>query len=399
METLRIYFLVVTMHQNIQKQHLEQYGILTLFTVPIGGVTKQEPNDFIVEEIRPNKERCTVDCSPKPLNPPKIAEKREYLHFTLVKKNLTTHQAIKQLSDSIGISRKRFGFAGLKDRRALTAQRISVQNVKRETLKDVELKDISLKEYEYTDEPIHRGELHGNRFTITIRQPANPAQIEEVRDTFLKEIKNYFGPQRFGKQRPINHLIGKALMLGRFEKAAKLLLAAPGDAFTEERTFAKKHWGEWKKVLQRWPKTLGVEAALLNYLVHHPTDYKNAFRELPKNLRRLFVHAVQSYLFNRVLSQMSDPPETLPLVGYHTRFSDTIASLMQKQLKQQGISRRDFRCLQMPEIGSRGVQRQAIIYLNDFVVLKKTQNSLQFQFSLPKGAYASLILLKLGVEI
>lgn len=387
------------MTQKNQENQLKDYGIHDLSIFHVGGITKRDPKDFIVEEIKPNKEVCTVDCSCKDIKSPRLDEKGEYLHFTLVKKNWTTHRAISVLSDQIGISRKRFGFAGLKDRRAITAQRVSVWHVDAKTLADVDLKDITLKEYGYSDEDIHRGELYGNRFTITIRYPEKPNQIEKVSEAFTNGIKNYFGPQRFGKQRPINHYIGKKLILGHFEEAAKIFLTELGDNFTKERKFARKHWGEWRKILKRWPKTLGVEAALLNYLVHHPNDYKNAFRELPKNLRRLFVHAVQAYIFNTVLSQMSDPPEEIPLVGYRTRFSGKVASLIQKQLEKQGISRRDFRCLQMPELGSQGAIRQAKIYLEDFAIFETSSECVKLRFSLPKGAYASLILLKLGVKV
>ena len=42
---------------------------------------------------------------------------------------------------------------------------------------------------------------------------------------------------------------------------------------------------------------------MLNWLVLHPLDYAHCFDVLSINLRRLFVHAYQSYLFNMILSR------------------------------------------------------------------------------------------------
>ena len=50
------------------------------------------------------------------------------------------------------------------------------------------------------------------------------------------------------------------------------------------------------------PKHLGIESALLNYLIKNETDFGGALRKLPKKIRKLYIHAYQSYLFNKALS-------------------------------------------------------------------------------------------------
>nr|NIQ05003.1 tRNA pseudouridine(13) synthase TruD [Candidatus Korarchaeota archaeon]NIU82664.1 tRNA pseudouridine(13) synthase TruD [Candidatus Thorarchaeota archaeon]NIW13143.1 tRNA pseudouridine(13) synthase TruD [Candidatus Thorarchaeota archaeon]NIW51297.1 tRNA pseudouridine(13) synthase TruD [Candidatus Korarchaeota archaeon] len=160
-----------------------------------------------------------------------------------------------------------------------------------------------------------------------------------------------------------------------------------------------RHWGEWGEILKTWPDHLRVEAAILNYLVQHPNDYANAFRQLPKNLLRLFVHSVQSYVFNLTLSQMEDPPTKLPLVGYSTQFKEEAGPLIKKILKEEGISRNDFRTRSMPELATRGTERASKMYPKQFKVLRWQDGLLTIRFVLKKGRYATTVLMKLGVNI
>lgn len=379
---------------------MENYGINTFHTLNVGGHIKEKVEDFIAQEVRPDKTMCSIsysllekfkDALPK--------ERKDHLRFTLVKKNWTTNRAIKKLSDHLRVSRKRFSFAGTKDKRAITAQRASVWNVRLEALKKITLKDITVKNFDYAEERLHLGELYGNRFTITVRDANNPLNITHAKKLMENGIRNYFGPQRFGILRPNNHLIGKELIRGHFEEAAKIFITLTGDRSSEERKFAARHWGEWGKILKIWPDHLGVEAALLNYLVQHPNDYANAFRQLPKNLLRLFVHAVQSYVFNLALSQIEDPPTNLPLVGYSTQLKGEAGALIKKILKEEEISRNDFRSRSMPELATRGTERPSKMYPKQFKVLRCQDDLLTIRFVLKKGRYATIVLMKLGVNI
>lgn len=379
---------------------IEEYGIRNFDTLTLGGHIKKTARDFIVEEICPNGTICTIDSSrlKKPKDTPPRGS-NEFLHFTLVKKNWTTHQAISKMAEQIRVSRRRFSFAGTKDKRAITAQRVSVWNLLLKGLERVNLKDITLKNYAFQDEKIHLGELYGNRFTITIRESADPEQIQKAQEICSQGIKNYFGPQRFGTTRPTNHLIGKHLLRGNFEEAARILICLPGDRCTDVRKFADEHWGEWKEILKRWPEHLDVETSLLNYLLKHPNDYKNAFRELPKNLRRLFVHAFQSYIFNCTLSKLETLPDTLPLVGYETELQGKGGKIIKSLLEERRICQQHFKCKDMPELASKGVQRNTKIFPEKFQIVNEREQSLIIRFKLKKGSYATTVLMKLGVHV
>ena len=76
--------------------------------------------------------------------------------------------------------------------------------------------------------------------------------------------------------------------------------------------------GDHKEALRYYPKRLGYEQALLNRLVERPGDFGGALKALPQRLGWMFVHAYQSYLFNKALSRCLREGwtvERLPLVG------------------------------------------------------------------------------------
>jgi len=67
----------------------------------------------------------------KKINP---AARNKYIHFILYKSNIDTMGAIFKLSKITGINQKLFSTAGLKDKRGVTTQLISVYNTERASL-------------------------------------------------------------------------------------------------------------------------------------------------------------------------------------------------------------------------------------------------------------------------
>ena len=114
---------------------------------------KFKPEDFLVEEI-PCRE---------------FKEKGRYLILKMAKKNYNTEDAVQQISKKLKIPRKNIGYAGTKDRKAITKQYISIQQASKERIQGLEIKDINLEFIGYSEAPLSLGELEGNKFTITIR--------------------------------------------------------------------------------------------------------------------------------------------------------------------------------------------------------------------------------------
>ena len=130
-------------------------------TEGIGGRLRMDPEDFIVEEIPLGKKGGTSG---------------PYLICRLTKTNWELQHAIKEIAKRLGISHRRIGWAGTKDRNAITRQLISLYNITAEQVAGVHLKDIILEPLLNSNEGLSLGDLLGNRFEITIRdcQPARP---------------------------------------------------------------------------------------------------------------------------------------------------------------------------------------------------------------------------------
>jgi len=125
--------------------------------VSLGGRTRISPRDFIVEEVW-DSHVCEIDYSfldrLKDRFSVRFPRRRDYLHFTLVKQNLDNIQALKYIGKRVHASLKRFGIAGMKDKWAITAQRVSLWKGNAETLAHLRPKDMFLKDFEYADERI-----------------------------------------------------------------------------------------------------------------------------------------------------------------------------------------------------------------------------------------------------
>lgn len=389
----------------MKNKEVEEFVGITAYkskTEGVGGLIKESPEDFIVEEIIPEGVVLEVDknlfSDPGP--------SQQYLHFTLQKTNWETHRVMKELSNRVNVSRNRFGFAGTKDRRALTTQRASVWNTSAEDLAKATLKDVSLRDFVYSGGPVKLGDLQGNRFTVTIRgidldQGELESRVKSVTSELSSGFPNYYGLQRFGVQRPITHLVGKSILKKDFEEAVYIYLAR---VFSDEETdedIARRNLAESrdvKQALKDFPRYLGYEASMLNHLAQKPGDYVGALRKLPKNLRIMFVHAYQSYLFNRMLSEILEKDYDglhLPLIGFQSQLDD----FSSRMLEEDGLSKESFRVRDMPELSSKGSSRDCFTQAVDTEVLKVSsgdqhsgRSKLTLRFKLPRGCYATILL-------
>lgn len=176
----------------------------------------QTPRDFVVQEI--------------PLYDP--SGEGEHLMLQVRKKGLSTSEMLKILSSHLGISTKEIGYAGLKDKSALTTQYISIPKSAQAKLDNLEENNIKILSSTLHNNKIRIGHLKGNRFFIRLKKVAKN-DIHKISQV-LEKIKtygmpNYFGYQRFGKFGN-NYLEGKALLEGkkriRDKKLATFLISS-----------------------------------------------------------------------------------------------------------------------------------------------------------------------------
>ncbi len=391
----------------------------------IGGRIKVLPEDFVVVE--------------DPL--PFIFEGRKHAIFLLKKKNWETMAAVKEIAKRAGIRHRDIGFAGTKDRHAITYQYISVPAHARERVEGLQIRDIELRFISY-GRFIKLGHLLGNRFKIIVRDVGERA-FERSR-AIVRELRgkggfpNYFGYQRFGERRVVNHIIGKLLLQGDFEGAARLFLGAHEGGMEGDE--ARRHFwetGDVEKALEEFPNFLRYERAML-YRYKETGSWKRAFLTLPLPVMRIFIHAYQSYLFNLYLSRRIEEGLPLnealvgdivvqvkggipyrdrtyrvtetnidfvnekirknqamvsgPLFGFAMRRARGLPGRLEEEiLEAEGLSLQTFRKLPKP-MAEPGGRRELLIRPLGLTYGYVPEKGMCFRFFLPKGVYATSVL-------
>lgn len=262
----------------------------------IGGRLRSTAEDFLVEEIPLEK---------KQTNGP-------FLICRLTKKNWELQHAVKEIAKRLGISHRRIGWAGTKDRNAITTQWISLYNVTPGQAAAVYLKDISLESLTQSNEGLSLGDLQGNRFDIVIRDPDMAdlaSRVRSISETVAAGVPNYFGLQRFGAIRPVTHRVGEWILKGDYEQAVLMYIGMEFPGEPDESKAIRSAFSATRDpapALHALPVQMNYERAMLHHLVECPGDYAGALQVLPPKLLSMFVSAFQSYLFNLALSRRID---------------------------------------------------------------------------------------------
>lgn len=264
----------------------------------IGGNIKQSNEDFFVQEI--------------PLYEP--SGEGEHIFCEVQKNGLTTFQAIELLTAATGTKRVDIGYAGMKDARALTRQHFSIRAPTLAAAPDLQAKVLAIKTPElevlWANRHVNKirlGHLSANRFAIKIRD-VDPLAITKLPPLLklLQErgVPNYFGEQRFGR-RNNNDLLGAALVRSDNKELARLLLGDPQKGVDEGMQFKARRLyeeGDLEGSFKAWPRRNGMERRLLHQVIKTGKP-SGAGRALDEHLRRLFVSALQSRVFNEVLAE------------------------------------------------------------------------------------------------
>ncbi|KAK7337896.1 hypothetical protein VNO77_18486 [Canavalia gladiata] len=245
----------------------------------------------------------------------------KFLRFHLYKENKDTQEALGVIGKMLGIQPRSFGFAGTKDKRAVTTQRVTVykQQASRLASLNERLFGIKVGDFSYVKEGLCLGQLMGNRFTILLRfifvsvaltfflrgiVADSEDTIKASADTLGRHgFINYFGLQRFGSGSVPTHLIGAALFRGEWKLAVDMILdPRDGDILF----IARKYYKESNDVvgtLKQLPQYLVAERAVLQSLKKSPGNYLQALKSIPRTLRMMYVHSYQSYLWNHAASK------------------------------------------------------------------------------------------------
>lgn len=319
-------------------------------------ILKQVPEDFQVKEI------ASLDL-----------DNGDYSYFLLKKKGRSTISTINEIAGKLKISHKRIGFAGNKDRNAITEQFISIHKIDKEKAEKLAIKDAELKFLGTSKKRLNLGDLEGNDFAITVRNLRKEADP-------ITFIENYFDEQRFGIN---NCVIGKSIIKKEFKKACELL-------------------------------NLNIKN----------NDYVGALRKYGTRRLRFFLHSYQASLFNEFVAEYLrknyrehyeinyslgkfvflkkiGKEIKIPLLGFLTELDDETKDIYKKIMDMEHITLKDFIIREIPELSLEGSERDLFVKIKNFKtrLLDDEINKGTFKqilmFELQKGSYATIVIKKM----
>ncbi|OIR20042.1 MAG: tRNA pseudouridine(13) synthase TruD [Marine Group III euryarchaeote CG-Epi1] len=279
---------------SLASQHIVGSESFFSKTSGIGGKLRKKSEDFNVEEVVSIPGRSHWIWMQDSSN-------GKHQIVKIKAKNWDTHVLVKELSRRLNIGQKSIGFAGTKDKRAITTQHFSVKT-SMEKLSSVDLENIELEFLHSSVKPIRLGNLVGNKFKIRVTNSSNRDHINDIFSELDGFFPNYFGVQRFGAVRPITHIVGEKIVQGNYEGAVLdyLTLGSPNYAGHEGREYLLET-KDFTKSLEKFPSHMLFERQLLGHLSRNKGDYTGAILQLPESLSKMLVHGYQSLIFNKVL--------------------------------------------------------------------------------------------------
>ncbi|NHJ87069.1 MAG: tRNA pseudouridine(13) synthase TruD [Asgard group archaeon] len=388
-------------------------------TEGFGGKLRINPKDFQVEEILPDGRIIPINDKEFSLG---ADEPGLFTEFILIKKNFESHMALLKIANAFNISSEDVNFAGTKDKTAYTAQRATIWRVKPEELSNLHIKGLEIRSPRTIIYRTFLGDLKGNYFTIKIRDPEiDKDEIKERIKAICNEhnefngISNFFGHQRFGSRRPISHIVGKLILLGKIKEAVEFYLTDIGEYESDATKESRRELAEsdnYSEIIKTMPKNMTFEKLIVNHFIKRPNDYFGALQSLPRNLKRMFIHSYQSFIWNLMLSERmkeygnlnelqfdikEDNEIVQPIIGYETKFPDNqLYDFVKNLLEQDGIKPEHFKVKMIPNIKFPGSNRPISIKPIDFdySIGKDSleQTIIKLKFSLRSGSYATVLL-------
>lgn len=326
----------------------------------IDGKIKKKPEHFVVEEI-PIYEPCG---------------KGDHLYINLTKKNLTSKEIQKKLTQLFNLSEVCIGFAGMKDKHAVTTQTYSIKfgiiddKFTKEVVKTIE-KNIPIKVNwaKLHNNKIKAGHLLGNKFKIIISEIKIPIdEALEISREIVNKIKktgipNFYGPQRFGFDGD-NWKRGLSIIKGELKTRdlwSKRFLISSYQSYLCNVYLAKRvESGNFEKILKG------------DIAKKYDTGGLFVVKDKEAEQKRYDNHEISF---------------TGPIYGPEMWEAEDESGKFEKEiLKDSGVTIEDIK-----KAGSNGTRRLGRLLVDD-IKIKKVREGLQLEFFLPKGAFATNVL-------
>jgi len=260
---------------------------------------RQLPEDFVVEEI---------------IDENTLQEGDAYNLYLLKKVNMENLRTLSYISKKFKIPLKEIGYCGLKDRHAITTQHITIPA--KYGILSLKEKNLELKYLKKVGSPLKLGQLIGNRFKITIRylKREHLSGIGENLQKLHLGIPNYYDTQRFGSVYRKGEFIAKEYMMGNYESALKIILTrykkSEKKLIKDLKRYISNHWGDWEAII-RYMRDRKIRDRMFRNIIGFLKDkedneevFKEAFKYVDIRLKKLFVSAYQSYLWNESVKNL-----------------------------------------------------------------------------------------------
>jgi tRNA pseudouridine13 synthase len=380
----------------------------------VGGLFKENAEDFEVTEL--------------PLYPP--CGSGEHTYLLVEKKGLTTLEMLRRLARATGIPERELGYAGMKDARGITRQTVSVPKLAPAELLAVEVPGLRFLAAERHTNKLRLGHLAGNSFRIRLRQTGEGsleqtvAALEVLRQ---RGVPNYFGEQRYGSQGN-SAAVGRRLLQGDAEGAVRAIIGTP-EAVRDQRWqegIAAFTRGDLAGALELLPPGCRTEREIIRTLLRRPGEWQRGVKTVHPRLIALYLSACQSELFDRVVAARIDSLDrveagdiackhangacflveeadeagqraasfeisaTGPMFGRKMLLPQGAQAILEDGvLAAAGLCRELFS--QEGPLRLEGERRPLRVSLGNPVV-RREEDDLVLEFSLPKGAYATSVL-------
>ena len=392
---------------------------------PIPGAFKRRYEDFIVEEIP-----AYLPCGAG-----------DHVYFAIEKKGLATMRAVNDIARELGIPSREIGLAGLKDARAVTVQTLSIEHIDPDKIRQLSIPRIRVLSVDRHKNKLRIGHLRGNRFRIKLREfdPARHDDLRAVLDLLQKRgVPNYFGQQRFGT-RGDTGMIGRAVLQRDAVTAIDLMLGRAGAHDTGEVLRARQLYdaGKFEAAAKAWPYGFRDNARACRAMAKSAGKHKRAYHAIDGRLKKFFVSAYQSQLFNSCVAQRIDQllrvetgdlafkhdngsvflvtdaaaeapraaafeiSPTGPIFGVRmSRAEHEPGRIEQAILDAEGIAPDDFRAIKGMKVhGSRRPLRFAMKELSVEPGSDAHGSFVELAFTLDAGCYATMILREIGKDL
>lgn len=255
-----------------------------------GGFIKARPEDFFVDE--------------QPLYTP--SGEGEHIYLFVEKRGMSTLRVARIIARHFNVHVTAVGFAGLKDKRAVTRQVFSVHvpGKKPEDFPMLQHENLGVLWVDLHNNKLRRGHLAGNRFSIKIRgtdMSKAPAAARILSSLERSGAPNLIGDQRFGYLGR-NHLVGRAMILG--DNAAVLeALLSPAEHKPDTQVEARRAYarGDYAAALSLFGRESRTERRVAGELSRGASPSRAA-RAIERSEAEFFLTAFQSAVFNLVLA-------------------------------------------------------------------------------------------------